>query len=119
MSNTFMAAGQTAPEDIIAGCKRGVFCRNFSGGQVNIANGDFVFRAVESYLIEDGHLTAPVKDLMIIGNGPDALGRVSAVGKDLVMSDGMWTCGKDGQSVPVGVGIPTVRIDGITVGGAS
>jgi TldD protein len=119
MSNTFMAAGQTPPGEIVADCKRGVYCSNFSGGQVNIANGDFVFRAVESYLVEDGKITSPVKDLMIIGNGPDALSRVVAVGNDLVMSDGMWTCGKDGQSVPVGVGIPTVRIDGITMGGAS
>jgi TldD protein len=118
MSNTYLAAGATDPADIIRDCKKAVLCRNFSGGQVNIANGDFVFRAVESYLVENGRVTTPLKDLMIIGNGPDALGRVSAVGSDLVHSDGMWTCGKDGQSVPVGVGIPTVRIDGITMGGA-
>jgi TldD protein len=94
-----------------------VFARRFSGGQVNISNGDFVFSLTESYLIEDGKITAPLKGVNLIGNGPDVLTKVSMVGHDFEMSDGIWTCGKEGQSVPVGIGTPTVKIAAITVGG--
>jgi TldD protein len=117
MTNTYMLPGESSPEEILASTPKGIYCKTFSGGQVNISNGDFVFQVVESYLIEDGKLTAPLKDVVIIGNGPAALGRVVAVGNDLVFSDGRWTCGKAGQRVPVGIGIPTVKIDAITVGG--
>ncbi len=117
MTNTYMLPGESSPEEILTSTPRGIYCKTFSGGQVNISNGDFVFQVVESYLIEDGKLTAPLKDVVIIGNGPAALGRVVAVGNDLVFSDGRWTCGKAGQRVPVGIGIPTVKIDAITVGG--
>ncbi|KIG15957.1 TldD protein [Enhygromyxa salina] len=119
MTNTFMEEGQDAPEDIIRSVKRGVYAKKFSGGQVNISNGDFVFSLTEGYLIEDGKLTAPLKGVNLIGNGPEALATVSMVGHDFELSDGMWTCGKDGQSVPVGVGMPTVKLDSLTVGGSS
>ena len=105
------------PEDIIKSVKRGLYAVNFSGGQVDITNGKFVFAASEAYLIEDGKITAPVKDATLIGNGPDVLTRVSMVGNDLKLDEGIGTCGKDGQSVPVGVGIPTLKIDRMTVGG--
>jgi TldD protein len=117
MTNTLLAAGQDAPEDIIRSVKRGVYAKHFSGGQVNISNGDFVFSLTESYLIEDGRLTAPLKGTNLIGNGPDVLRKVTMVGHDFRLSEGTWTCGKDGQSVPVGVGTPTVKIAEITVGG--
>jgi TldD protein len=117
MTNTLMMAGQDAPEDIIRSVKRGVYAKNFSGGQVNISNGDFVFSLTESYLIEDGKLTAPLKGVNLIGNGPEVLRNVTMVGSDFKLSDGTWTCGKDGQSVPVGIGTPTVKIAQITVGG--
>jgi TldD protein len=117
MTNTLMLAGKDSPDDIIKSVKRGVYAKRFSGGQVNISNGDFVFSLTESYLIEDGKLTAPLKDVNLIGNGPDVLRKVTAVGSDFALSDGMWTCGKDGQSVPVGVGTPTLKIAEITVGG--
>jgi TldD protein len=117
MTNTLMAAGQDDPQDIIRSVKRGVYAKKFSGGQVNISNGDFVFSLTEGYLIEDGKLTAPLKGVNLIGNGPEALTEVSMVGHDFELSDGMWTCGKDGQSVPVGVGMPTVKLDKLTVGG--
>lgn len=117
MTNTFMGAGQDDPEDIIRSVKRGVYAKKFSGGQVNISNGDFVFSLTEGYLIENGKLTAPLKGANLIGNGPEALETVSMVGHDFALSDGMWTCGKDGQSVPVGVGLPTVKLDRLTVGG--
>ena len=117
MTNTYMLGGNSDPEEIIKSTKKGIYCKTFSGGQVKISNGDFVFQVVESYLIEDGKLTAPIKDVIIIGNGPDALAKVSMVGNDFMLSDGRWTCGKAGQRVPVGVGIPTTKIDGITVGG--
>jgi TldD protein len=119
MTNTFMEEGEDAPEDIIKSVKRGVYAKKFSGGQVNISNGDFVFSLTEGYLIEDGKLTAPLKGVNLIGNGPEALATVSMVGHDFELSDGMWTCGKDGQSVPVGVGMPTVKLDSLTVGGSS
>ena len=117
MTNTILGAGQDAPEDIIRSVKRGVYAKRFSGGQVNISNGDFVFSLTESYLIEDGKLTAPLKGVNLIGNGPEVLRRVAMVGHDFELSPGTWTCGKDGQSVPVGIGTPTVKIDEITVGG--
>ena len=117
MTNTFMLPGQSNPEDIIRSVKRGIYCLSYSGGQVNISNGDFVFSVTEAYMIEDGRVTAPVRNVTLIGNGPDALSKVTMVGNDYKLSDGRWTCGKDGQSVPVGVGLPTVLVSGITVGG--
>src|SRR4029079_381246 len=117
MTNTSLLGGTDNPEDIIRSVKRGVYAKRFSGGQVNISNGDFLFSLTESYLIEDGKLTAPLKGVNLIGNGPDVLRRVDMLGIDFQLSDGIWTCGKDGQSVPVGVGTPSVKIDKITVGG--
>jgi TldD protein len=117
MTNTALLPGPHAPEEILGSVKRGVFAKRFSGGQVNISNGDFVFSLTESYLIEDGKITAPLKGVNLIGNGPDVLRKVSMLGTDYELSDGIWTCGKEGQSVPVGVGTPTVKIDKITVGG--
>ena len=117
MTNTFMLAGQDEPADIIRSVGKGLYAVNFGGGQVDITNGRFVFSASEAYLIEDGRVTRPVKGATLIGNGPEALTRVSRVGHDLALDEGVGTCGKDGQSVPVGVGLPTIRIDGMTVGG--
>jgi TldD protein len=117
MTNTYMLAGQDNPEDIIRSVKRGVYAVNFGGGQVDITNGKFVFSASEAYLIEDGKVSAPLKNATLIGNGPEVLTRVSMVGNDLKLDEGVGTCGKDGQSVPVGVGIPTLKVDRITVGG--
>ncbi len=117
MTNTFMLAGPDDPQDILRGVKRGLYAVNFGGGQVDITSGKFVFSASEAYLIEDGKIGPPVKGATLIGNGPDVLTRVSRVGNDLQLDEGVGTCGKDGQSVPVGVGLPTIRIDGITVGG--
>jgi len=117
MTNTFMLAGNDDPADIIKSVPRGLYAVNFGGGQVDITNGKFVFSTSEAYMIEHGQVTHPVKGATLIGNGPDALTRVSRVGHDLKMDEGVGTCGKDGQSVPVGVGLPTIRIDGITVGG--
>ena len=117
MTNTFMLAGESAPEDIIRSVKRGLYAVSFGGGQVDITNGKFVFSASEAYLIEDGKITRPVKGATLIGSGPEILTRVSMVGHDLKLDEGIGTCGKDGQSVPVGVGLPTIRVDEITVGG--
>ncbi len=117
MTNTSLMGGKDDPEDIIKSVKRGIYAKRFSGGQVNISNGDFLFSLTESYLIEDGKLTAPLKGVNLIGNGPDVLRKVDMLGSDFQLSDGIWTCGKDGQSVPVNVGTPTVRIASITVGG--
>ncbi len=117
MTNTILAPGQDDPQDIIRSVKRGVYAKHFSGGQVNISNGDFVFSLTESYLIEDGKVTAPLKGVNLIGNGPDVLRKVTMLGSDFKLSDGTWTCGKDGQSVPVGIGTPTMKISEITVGG--
>lgn len=119
MTNTYMLAGQDAPEDIIRSVKRGLYAVNFGGGQVDITNGKFVFSASEAYLIEDGVITAPVKNATLIGNGPDVLTKVSMVGSDLQLDEGVGMCGKDGQSVPVGVGIPTLKVDRLTVGGTA
>jgi len=117
MTNTFMLAGESTPEDIVRSVDRGLYAAYFGGGQVDITNGKFVFSASEAYLIEAGEITRPVKGATLIGNGPDVLKRISMVGNDLHLDEGIGTCGKDGQSVPVGVGLPTVRIDGLTVGG--
>ena len=117
MTNTFMLAGQDDPERIIGSVARGLYAVAFGGGQVDITNGKFVFSASEAYLIENGRITAPVKGATLIGSGPEVLSRVSRVGHDLRFDEGIGTCGKDGQSVPVGVGLPTIRVDGITVGG--
>jgi len=119
MTNTYMLAGQHDPEEIIRSVKKGLYAKNFAGGQVDITSGKFVFSASEAYLIEDGKITRPVKGATLIGNGPDVLTKVSMVGSDLELDSGVGTCGKDGQSVPVGVGQPTLKIDGLTVGGTS
>src|SRR5919109_2591400 len=119
MTNTFMLAGQDDPADILHSVSRGLYAVAFGGGQVDITSGKFVFSASEAYLIEDGKVTAPVKGATLIGNGPDVLTRVSMVGNDLKLDEGIGTCGKDGQSVPVGVGLPTIRIDAMTVGGTA
>jgi TldD protein len=117
MTNTYMLNGDRDPGEIIASVKKGLYAANFGGGQVDITNGKFVFSASEAHLIEDGRLTHPVKGATLIGNGPDVLTRVSMIGNDLALDTGVGTCGKEGQSVPVGVGQPTLRIDGLTVGG--
>jgi TldD protein len=117
MTNTYMLAGDDSPEDILRSVKRGLYAVNFGGGSVDITSGKFVFSASEAYLIEDGKITAPVRDATLIGNGPEALKYVSMVGNDLELDEGVGTCGKDGQSVPVGVGMPTVKLDRMTVGG--
>lgn len=119
MTNTFMTDGDKDPAEIIASVKKGLYAANFGGGQVDITSGKFVFSATEAYLIEDGKLGPAVKGATLIGNGPDALTRVSLIGNDSRLDDGIGTCGKDGQSVPVGVGQPTLRIDGMTVGGTA
>ncbi len=119
MTNTYMLAGEESPEDIIRSVKHGIYAVNFGGGQVDITNGKFVFSASEAYMIEDGKVTAPIKGATLIGNGPDVLTRVSMVGNDLKLDEGVGTCGKDGQAVPVGVGIPTIKIDRLTVGGTA
>jgi len=117
MTNTFMLSGDSQPEDVVRSVANGLYAANFGGGQVDITSGKFVFSATEAYLIEDGRITRPVKGATLIGNGPDSLSRISMVGNDLALDEGIGTCGKDGQSVPVGVGLPTIRIDGMTVGG--
>ena len=117
MTNTYMLAGKDDPADIIKSVKRGLYAVNFGGGQVDITSGKFVFSATEAYLIEDGKITAPVKGATLIGNGPEAMTRVSMVGHDLALDEGVGVCGKEGQSVPVGVGQPTLKIDQMTVGG--
>ncbi|RHW19805.1 metalloprotease TldD [Pseudomonas jilinensis] len=117
MTNTYMLAGESEPEEIIRSVKKGLYCANLGGGQVDITSGKFVFSTSEAYLIEDGRITAPVKGATLIGNGPEVMTRVSMVGNDLQLDSGVGTCGKDGQSVPVGVGQPTLKIDQITVGG--
>ena len=119
MTNTYMLAGKYNPEEIIKSVKKGLYAKNFAGGQVDITSGKFVFSASEAYLIEDGKITRPVKGATLIGNGPDVLTKVSMVGTDLELDSGVGSCGKEGQSVPVGVGQPTLKIDGITVGGTS
>src|SRR5688572_8076586 len=117
MTNTYMLAGQSDPADIVRSVRRGLYAVNFGGGQVDITNGKYVFSATEAYLIEDGRITAPVKGATLIGSGPETMQRVAMVGDDFAMDDGVGTCGKDGQSVPVGVGQPSLLIDRLTVGG--
>ena len=117
MTNTYMLNGDKSPEEIIASVKHGLYAANFGGGQVDITSGKFVFSAAEAYMIEDGRITYPVKGATLIGNGPDVLTRVSMIGNDMALDPGVGICGKEGQSVPVGVGQPTLRIDGLTVGG--
>jgi len=119
MTNTIMLAGDRDPQEIIASVKSGLYAVNFGGGQVDITSGKFVFSAAEAWMIEDGKLAYPVKGATLIGNGPDALTKVAMIGNDLALDSGVGTCGKDGQSVPVGVGQPTLRIDGLTVGGTT
>lgn len=117
MTNTYMLSGEDSPEDILRSVKHGVYAVNFGGGQVDITNGKFVFSASEAYMIENGQVTAPLKNCTLIGNGPDALTKVSMVGNDLALDEGVGLCTKDGQGVPVGVGIPTLKLDRMTVGG--
>ena len=117
MTNTYMLAGRDDPQEIIASVKKGLYAVNFGGGQVDITNGKFVFSASEAYMIENGKISYPVKGATLIGNGPDAMNQVSMIGNDMQLDSGVGTCGKDGQSVPVGVGMPTIRMDGLTVGG--
>ncbi len=119
MTNTYMLAGDKPPEEIIASVKRGLYAVNFGGGQVDITSGKFVFSASEAYMIENGKVTYPVKGATLIGSGPEAMNQVSMIGNDLALDSGVGTCGKDGQSVPVGVGMPTLRMDGLTVGGTA
>jgi TldD protein len=119
MTNTYMLGGDKAPEEILAGVKKGLYATNFGGGQVDITSGKFVFSASEAFWVEDGKILYPVKGATIVGNGPDALTRVTMIGNDMKLDSGVGTCGKEGQSVPVGVGQPTLRIDGLTVGGTA
>jgi TldD protein len=119
MTNTFMLAGDEDPDDILASVEDGLYAVSFGGGQVDITSGKFVFSASEAYRIENGRIGAPVKGATLIGNGPDVLTRVARIGNDLELDRGVGTCGKDGQSVPVGVGLPTLRVDGLTVGGTA
>jgi TldD protein len=114
-----MLAGDKDPQEILESVDKGLYAVNFGGGQVDITSGKFVFSASEAYLVENGKIGAPVKGATLIGNGPDVLTRVSMVGDDLRLDQGIGTCGKEGQSVPVGVGQPTLRVDGLTVGGTS
>src|SRR5262249_18616814 len=117
MTNTFMLAGEDDPADIIRSVDRGLYAVAFGGGSVDITSGRFVFSASEAYEIEGGRIGRPVRGATLVGNGPEVLTRITRVGHDLALDEGIGTCGKDGQSVPVGVGLPTVRIDGLTVGG--
>jgi TldD protein len=117
MTNTYMKPGASDPAEIIKSVKKGVYAKKFGNGQVDITKGDFVFTVTEGYLIEDGKITAPLKGLSLIGNGPDVMTKVTAVGNDLEFSDSGWACGKSGQSVPVGMGMPTTLVSEITVGG--
>jgi TldD protein len=119
MTNTYMLAGDRDPGEILESVKNGLYAVNFGGGQVDITNGKFVFSASEAWMIEDGKLSYPVKGATLIGNGPDVLNRVSMIGNDMRLDSGVGTCGKDGQSVPVGVGQPTLRIEDLTVGGTA
>jgi TldD protein len=117
MTNTMLVNGESTHEEIIASVQHGIYAQQFGGGQVNITNGNFTFSATTAFMIENGKLTTPIKGATLIGNGPKAMRRVSMVGNNMALDTGIGTCGKNGQGVPVGVGMPTVRIDGVTVGG--
>jgi TldD protein len=119
MTNTYMLAGQHSREDIIASVKKGIYAVNFSGGQVDITSGQFVFTLSEAYMIENGRITYPIKGATLIGSGPEAMNRVSMIGNNMKLDSGVGTCGKEGQSVPVGVGMPTIKMEGLTVGGTA
>jgi TldD protein len=119
MTNTYMLGGDRSPEEVLAGVKKGLYATNFGGGQVDITSGKFVFSASEAFWVENGKVLYPVKGATIVGNGPDALTRVTMIGNDMKLDTGVGTCGKEGQSVPVGVGQPTLRIDALTVGGTA
>jgi TldD protein len=119
MTNTYMLPGEHTPEEVIASVDKGIYAVNFGGGQVDITSGKFVFSSSEAYLIENGKVTQPVKGATLIGNGPEVMGKVSMVANDLALDTGVGNCGKEGQSVPVGVGQPTLKIDGLTVGGTA
>jgi TldD protein len=119
MTNTFMLGGSEDPGNILSSVKKGIFAKSFGGGQVDITSGKFVFSCTEAYEIENGRIGRPLKGATLIGNGPDALTKVELVGNDMALDSGIGTCGKQGQSVPVGVGQPTIRIDGLTVGGTA
>ena len=119
MCNTYMPSGESSVDDIIRSTKRGIYAKSFSGGQVEISKGDFVFMVAEGYLIENGRVTAPVKNATIVGNGPEVMTKVTAVANDSRLASGHYSCGKGGQLVPVGVGMPTVKIASITVGGSN
>jgi TldD protein len=119
MTNTFMLSGKTPPEEIIASVKKGIYAANFGGGQVDITSGKFVFSTSEAYMIENGRITHPVKGATLIGSGPEAMNRVSMIGNNMKLDSGVGTCGKEGQSVPVGVGMPTIKMEGLTVGGTA
>ncbi len=119
MTNTFMRSGKTPPEEIIASVKKGIYAANFGGGQVDITSGKFVFSTSEAYMIENGRITHPVKGATLIGSGPEAMNRVSMIGNNMKLDSGVGTCGKEGQSVPVGVGMPTIKMEGLTVGGTA
>jgi TldD protein len=119
MTNTIMLGGDATRDEMIKSVKRGLYAVNFGGGQVDITSGKFVFSASEAYMIEDGKVTAPVKGATLIGNGPDALTKVEMIGSDSALDPGVGTCGKNGQGVPVGVGQPTMKISGLTVGGTA
>ena len=119
MTNTYMLGGDKDPAEIVASIQRGLYATNFGGGQVDITSGKFVFSASEAYWVENGRILYPVKGATIVGSGPESLKRVSMIGNDMALDSGVGTCGKEGQSVPVGVGQPTLRIDGLTVGGTA
>jgi TldD protein len=119
MTNTYMLGGDRSPEEIIASVRKGVYAVNFGGGQVDITNGKFVFSASEAYWVENGRIQYPIKGATLIGNGPQSLKRVSMIGNDMALDTGVGVCGKEGQSVPVGVGQPTLKIDRLTVGGTA
>jgi TldD protein len=119
MTNTYMLGGDKAPEEIVASIKRGLYATNFGGGQVDITSGKFVFSASEAYWVENGKIQYPVKGATIVGSGPESLKKVTMIGNDLALDSGVGVCGKEGQSVPVGVGQPTLRLEGLTVGGTA
>ena len=119
MTNTYMLGGDKAPEEIVASIKKGLYATNFGGGQVDITSGKFVFSASEAYWVENGKIQYPVKGATLVGSGPESLKKISLIGNDMRLDSGVGTCGKEGQSVPVGVGQPTLRIDGLTVGGSA